>query len=175
VDLWKDPAFAKSQLVMAGDGPLRHELARSGPANIRWTGFVEGQEKRRLIAGCRAILFPSIWPEPLSTVAYEAYELARPVIASNVGGMKEIVLDGQTGRVLAAANPTAWREAIRQLGDDAGRARTLGEHGRRWLEGNGSPEAWNLEFTRIITTALRPETAGGRSRDRRGTGSSIEV
>ena len=89
IDLWRHPDLRDVQLVMAGDGPLASELHAQSPPNVRWVGHVEGEVKQKLKAGCRAILFPSIWPEPLSTVAYEAYEVNKPMLASNLGGMPD--------------------------------------------------------------------------------------
>jgi glycosyltransferase involved in cell wall biosynthesis len=141
---------------MAGDGPLRDELCSVTASNVRWVGFVNGEEKNRLITGCRALVFPSLWPEPLSTVAYEAYERAKPVLSSDAGGMKEIVLEGETGRVLKAACSPSWCAAILQLGEDSRLARFWGMNGRRWLEKNSSPDDWNRQFNRIVEQALRP-------------------
>ena len=154
VNLWKSPALAGSQLVLAGDGPLRHELCRTTSPNVKWVGYVEGEQKRQLIEGCRAVVFPSIWPEPLSTVAYEAYENAKPVITSDAGGMKEIVLQNETGRVVKAAASVLWQEAILQLAGDAALARAWGLNGRRWLENNVSPDVWNRRFNQIIEQTI---------------------
>ena len=154
VDLWKDPALEHLDLVIAGDGPLRDELSRTTPKNVRWPGYVTGGEKGHLVAGCRAVLFPSLWPEPLSTVAYEAYEAAKPVIASSAGGMKEIVFDARTGRVLEPGNRAAWCEAILQLENNPSLAQKWGTAGRLWLEQNVSPAGWNLQFDTLMKSAL---------------------
>jgi glycosyltransferase involved in cell wall biosynthesis len=76
VELWRRPALQGVPLVLAGEGELYDELRQQESPDIRCVGYVQGEEKRRLIAGCRAIVFPCLWPEPLSTVAYEAYESA---------------------------------------------------------------------------------------------------
>lgn len=149
IDLWRDPALSDVQLVMAGDGPLASELRAQSPPNVRWTGHVEGEMKQKLKAGCRAILFPSVWPEPLSTVAYEAYEMNKPMLASNQGGMPEVVTDGQTGFLLPPNDGPAWRGRILQLANDAGLSVRLGIRGRRWLDGEVSPARWVERFNSI--------------------------
>ena len=98
-----------------GLGPLAAELRAQSPPNVRWVGHVEGEVKQRLKTGCRAILFPSIWPEPLSTVAYEAYEVGKPIVASHLGGMPELIVEGQTGYLLPPGQKSAWQERIVQL------------------------------------------------------------
>lgn len=152
VDLWKDAALKDKTLIMAGQGPLADELRPQSPPNVRWVGQIEGETKRKLVAGCRAIVFPCLWAEPLSTVAYEAYERGRPILASNLGGMKEIILDGKTGSLLPPGDPAAWIRAITQL--DESEARRLGREGRQWLEANVTPEVWNRHFSRIALSVL---------------------
>ena len=154
VDLWKDPALQRVELVMAGDGPLAAELRAQSPPNVRWVGHVEGEVKERLKAGCRAILFPSIWPEPLSTVAYEAYEMNKPIVASHVGGMAEIIAEGQTGFLLPPGRKPDWRQRILQLTQDPELSQRLGEAGRKWLDREVSPARWLEQFNAIAWKAL---------------------
>ncbi|HXG49717.1 MAG TPA: glycosyltransferase family 4 protein [Methylomirabilota bacterium] len=148
VRLWERPELRQATLVMAGQGPLADELRTKTPPNVRWVGHVEGEMKLKLLAGCRAILFPCLWAEPLSTVAYEGYEQARPILASNLGGMKEVVLDRVTGRLLPPGDEAAWIEALLQL--DAATAREWGQRGRRWLEETVSPAVWNRRFDEVV-------------------------
>jgi glycosyltransferase involved in cell wall biosynthesis len=148
-DLWRDPALREVELVMAGGGPLASELRALSPPNVRWVGHVEGEMKQKLKAGCRAILFPSIWPEPLSTVAYEAYEVNKPMLASKLGGMPEVVMHGQTGFLLPPNDKPAWRKQILQLAQDAALGARLGIQGRRWLDANVSPASWVERFDSI--------------------------
>jgi glycosyltransferase involved in cell wall biosynthesis len=152
VELWRDPVLSETTLVMAGDGPLASELRAQSPPNVRWVGHVEGDVKQKLKAGCRAILFPSIWPEPLSTVAYEAYETCKPILASRLGGMPEIIRHGETGLLLEPGDAAGWRGAVQELDELA--SRRLGAKGRRWLEENVAPAAWSRQFDEIAATAL---------------------
>ena len=156
IELWKDPAFSKTRLVVAGDGPLREELQRESPSNVEWAGHVEGEAKAALVENCRAILFPSLWPEPLSTVAYEAYEHFKPILSSGVGGMKEVITDRVTGRLLPPGQVQAWREAVMELLHQPDQAICWGRNGRQWLEREVSSEKWNEGFDKIVASALSP-------------------
>ena len=156
VELWKDPALRQVELVMAGDGPLVTELRAQAPPNVRWVGHVEGEAKQQLKARCRAILFPSIWPEPLSTVAYEAYEAGKPILASQVGGMPELIVAGQTGFLLPPGQHGDWRNGILQLTEDASLSHCLGAAGRLWLDREVSPGRWLEQFDLIARSALGP-------------------
>jgi glycosyltransferase involved in cell wall biosynthesis len=152
VELWSNPALRNVRLVMAGQGPLAEELRDVSPPNVVWTGHIEGEAKRQWLATCRAVVFPAIWPEPLSTVAYEAYQLGKPVLASDLGGMKENVFENQTGRLLRPADASEWLNAIVSL--DAEKARELGRKGREWLECQVNPQVWNRQFDHIVQAAL---------------------
>jgi glycosyltransferase involved in cell wall biosynthesis len=154
LELWHDPALRKIELVMAGDGPLVAELRGQSPPNMRWVGHVEGDEKQKLKRGCRAILFPSIWPEPLSTVAYEAYEMNKPIVSSDLGGMPEVIMDGQTGFVLPAKQPRLWLERILQLSRDPCLSQRLGRRGRQWLNEEVSPGRWRTQFSLIAERSV---------------------
>jgi glycosyltransferase involved in cell wall biosynthesis len=154
VDLWRRPALKGVPLVLAGEGKLYDEFRQQHLPDIRCVGYVQGDEKRRLVASCRAILFPSLWPEPLSTVAYEGYEQGKPILASKLGGMKELVLNDQTGRLLKPGDADAWQDAILEHYRDADLSRKLGANGRRWLEENVSPATWNRRFNAIAQQIL---------------------
>lgn len=157
IELFSRPELRDVKLRVAGRGDLESELRAISPPNVQWIGWVEGEEKRRLIRGSRAVLFPSLWREPLSTVAYEAYEQRRPIFASDRGGMSEIVDDRVTGRVLPAGVESEWIAAIREpIG-------TWGDAGRAWLESNVSPERWNEQLNSILREKLGADESGLRS------------
>jgi glycosyltransferase involved in cell wall biosynthesis len=67
---------------------------------------------------------PSLWPEPFGIVALEASAAGKPVIASDIGGLRDIVVDGETGLLVPPDNRVALVEAMRRLiGDDGLRER----------------------------------------------------
>ena len=157
VDLFSKPELRDLKLRVAGRGDLEDELRVVSTPNVEWVGWVEGEEKRRLIRGSRAVLFPSLWREPLSTVAYEAYEQRRPIFASSIGGMSEIVEDRVTGRVLTSGDAAEWSAAIREP------VSGLGDAGRAWLEANVSPGRWNEQFASILREKLGSDESSRRS------------
>jgi glycosyltransferase involved in cell wall biosynthesis len=61
---------------------------------------------------------PSLWPEPFGLVALEAAAAGKAVIASDIGGLMDIVVDGQTGLLVAPNNGPALRQAINRLVDE---------------------------------------------------------
>ena len=61
---------------------------------------------------------PSTRPEPLGLVALEAAAAAKCVVASDAGGLREIVRDGETGRLVAPGSPRALACALGELADE---------------------------------------------------------
>lgn len=98
-------------LVLAGDGPMRPVIERSISAlglvgHVRITGWLTGEEVRGEILGSRALVCSSFM-EGLPVVIMEAMALRRPVIASAISGIPELIRPGQTGWLAAAGDPEA--------------------------------------------------------------------
>jgi len=82
---------------------------------------------------------PSIW-EGFGLVLLEAMAAARPVVASRVATIPEVVVDGETGLLVRPGDPQALAEALAQLAEDPALARQFGEAGRQRLRTNFSIE-----------------------------------
>lgn len=75
-------------------------------------------------------IVPSIWPDPCPTVAMEAMAAGKPVVASDIGGLPDIVADGETGILVPPRDPEALRAALAKLIGDPQLAATMGSAGR---------------------------------------------
>jgi glycosyltransferase involved in cell wall biosynthesis len=62
---------------------------------------------------------PSLWPEPFGLVALEAAAAGKPIVASDIGGLRDIVVDGETGLLVPADDRAALRSALRRMLSDA--------------------------------------------------------
>ncbi len=95
--------------------------------NVHVTGALP---HRLAIEALRRSLFtvaPSLWPEPFGIVALEASAAGKPVVASDIGGLRDIVVDGETGLLVPPDDRVALVEAMRRLiGDDGLRERLGG-------------------------------------------------
>jgi glycosyltransferase involved in cell wall biosynthesis len=119
-------------LDVAGRGPLAPALkgyARELGLDdaVRFVGFVSPVEAA--FENAAAVVVPSLG-EGFGMVALEAMERGRPVIASAVGGLPEIVADGETGLVVPPADVDALAEATVSLAGDLPRAAAMGRAGR---------------------------------------------
>ncbi len=145
------------KLVIAGTGPEESKvMAAAGRERaIEYAGFVSGEAKQRLLAGCRAVLAPSIWWEPLGLIVYEAYDHGKPVIAARSGGLVETVQEGEGGFLHTPGDVNSLVEAILKLEETGYAGRTnMGLTGRRWLLKKASPEAWKASFEEIVKSVV---------------------
>ncbi len=79
---------------------------------------------------CLVALVPSILPEPFGIVAIEAMACGRPVIASRIGGLAELLIDGETGVLVPPADPVALRQALQRLLADPAERKRMGQAAR---------------------------------------------
>ncbi|MGH7567191.1 MAG: glycosyltransferase family 4 protein [Gemmatimonadota bacterium] len=122
------------EVVVAGEGPARHELeaiARLGRLadRVSFPGWVAPDDVHALLAGAAVVPVPSIH-EGFGLVALEAALAARPVVASRVEGIPEVVLDGETGLLVPPGDAEALARAIGGLLEDPGRGTALGARAR---------------------------------------------
>jgi glycosyltransferase involved in cell wall biosynthesis len=109
-------------LVVAGDGPLRGRV----PGAL---GFVPHHELGPLYERAAVVAVPSR-REGFGVACAEAMASARPVVASAVGGLLDLVADGETGLLVPPRNVSALREALERLLADAELRGRMGEAGR---------------------------------------------
>lgn len=107
------------RLALVGDGEMRAELQGAIAEhdlqdNIRLTGWLDEDGVRRELATAHALVMPS-FAEGLPMVVMEAMAMARPVIATHIAGIPELVLPGRTGWLVPAGDTDALSEAIIEL------------------------------------------------------------
>ncbi len=111
------------RLVVAGDGPLRSRVPDA-------RGFVPHDELQTLYARAAVVACPSR-REGFGVACLEAMAHGRPVVAGDVGGLRDLVVDGETGYLVPPRDVRALREALERLLVDRELRRRLGEAGRR--------------------------------------------
>ena len=92
-------------------------------------GFVPHDELQHLYARAAVVACPSR-REGFGVACLEAMAHARPVVATDVGGLRDLVVDGATGLVVPPRDPAALRHALERLLGDAALRRRLGAAGR---------------------------------------------
>jgi glycosyltransferase involved in cell wall biosynthesis len=124
VDAWKE-LDQRPPLVLIGKAAPNEPLDLPPDATLLldWPHEAVLEAHRRSFA----VVVPSLWAEPFGMVVIEAMAAGRPVIASRIGGIPEIVQDGRSGLLAPAGDSHALRGAIAKLLDDREFANRLGQ------------------------------------------------
>jgi len=121
----------EARFLAAGDGALREPLARAAAAlggAFTLRGYVP--DALRFIGDCRIGVVASRGSEAVSRAALEWMSLGRPLVATSVGCLPELVDDGVTGLLVPPGEPKALAGALASLLEDPARAETLGRAAR---------------------------------------------
>ena len=145
------------RMVMVGEGPLRAQalavLEAAGVADLAWLPG-ERHDVADIMRGLHAFALPSL-AEGISNTILEAMASALPVLATAVGGNADLVLHGQTGLIIPAADPAAMAREIARLASSPQQARVLGEAGRRRVEATFSMQAMVNSYQKVYDAQLR--------------------
>lgn len=117
-------------LEIAGRGKLDYEAqlkAMADPAKVRLVGYKHADNFMRNID---VLVVPSIWAEPFGLVAVEACARHLPVIATNMGGLPEIIQDNLNGLLCSPADPDSLGRAMLRLYLDSGLRQRLSQQAR---------------------------------------------
>jgi glycosyltransferase involved in cell wall biosynthesis len=117
------------RIVVAGSGPLEEPLRRELPPSVVLAGQVDREELAVLRAESCMSLLPSECLEVSPYSALESGAAGRPVVASRIGGLPEIVVDGETGILVPPRDPQELAGAMRKLWHDRALAARLGTGG----------------------------------------------
>lgn len=125
----------EARLLLVGDGPERPAIEARATAlglagRVAITGWVDHPTVERHLASAAVQAVPSEWAEPFGIVAAEALARGTPVVATNVGGLAEIIDDDVTGLLVEPGDATALARALLRLLGDAGLRGRLARAGR---------------------------------------------
>jgi glycosyltransferase involved in cell wall biosynthesis len=127
-------------LLVFGDGPLRDRLRAQAArldcaGQVRFAGLVP--DFASLVGEADVFVLPSL-SEGLPNALLEAMAAARPVVATSVGGVTDVVRNGENGLVVPPADSGALAAAVLRLASDSGLALRLGQSARATVEASHS-------------------------------------
>lgn len=131
-----------ARLIMVGRGEMKYKLqqlaAELGVAEkIEFIGFVPNEQLPEVMRSFDVIAHPSIYPsESFGVVVVEASACGVPVVATMVGGVPEVCIDGKTGILVEPKNSAALAEAVIKLAKDRNLRESMGRAGREFVVGN---------------------------------------
>jgi glycosyltransferase involved in cell wall biosynthesis len=110
-----------------------------------------------IMASSDVVVVPSLRPESFGLVALEAMGAGRPVVASRLGGMAELVVDDATGYLVPPGDAAALADRLEALARDSNLRTRLGIAGRRRAEGMFSEAEFEHSVRRVLVDALHME------------------
>lgn len=160
--------FPTARLTIAGDGPARPDLEdqvrRLGLADaVRFTGWVSPDDVPETINKASIVLMPSR-EESFGLVALESGLMGRPVVASRVGGLPEVVRHRETGFTVPRDDPQAFAGAALRLLEDPDQARRFGqaarEHGLTTFSFDRYVDQYDALYQRLAGRGVERRKAG---------------
>jgi L-malate glycosyltransferase len=153
----------KMRFVLVGDGDCLQELSelvnQRGLSDVfQFAGF--HSDTSQFMKAFDIFALPSL-SEGLSSAILEAMAASLPIVATAVGGIPELVKDGDNGLLVAPADSAALADAIRRLADNREESRRMGERGRQRVEAQFTLERKIRETEQLCSLLLRG--SGGSS------------
>jgi len=147
-----------ARLVVVGDGPERerlerHAAASAASARIEFLGTRSRDEALAIVAGATAAVLSSAW-ENLPHSAVEALSVGVPVVTTAVGGVPEVVRDGENGLLVAPGQPAALAEALTRILEEPGLRDRLAASAKPSVAGLSSDEVYG-KLEDILARAVR--------------------
>ncbi len=125
------------RLNIVGRGQLENEVigAIKKDKRIVYHGFLPQEDKLyRLYSEASLLILPSVWLEPFGLVSLEAFSFGVPVVASNIGGIPEVVQDGYNGFLFRPGDAEDLTNTLKKAMSDNNRLKQLGENAQKSIE-----------------------------------------
>jgi glycosyltransferase involved in cell wall biosynthesis len=140
------PRVRPLELTLVGDGAYTDVMRARAPRDVRFAGYLEGEELSAAYASADLFVFPSR-SETLGNVVLEALASGLPVVGVAEGGTVENVRDGINGVLCEPGDADAFAEGIRRLADDSELRCRLGANARAWAESR----SWDAAFAPLVS------------------------
>jgi len=135
-----------TRLAIVGDGPARGDLeAKFAGTNTRFMGYLTGDALSQAYASADIFVFPSAI-ETFGLVVVEAMAAGLPVVASRVGGVRDVVAEGRTGYTFEVGDIAAMVEGVRQIASSRERIAEMGRAARAFAE----TQTWPAMMDEVI-------------------------
>jgi glycosyltransferase involved in cell wall biosynthesis len=143
-----------ARLLIAGDGGDRNQLENAAPAGVTFLGTVLNADIDRLAAPAWIHVVPSLGFEGFGLVAAEAMMRGTAVVASNIGGLHEVVQPDVTGKLVEPNDPGALAAALIAMLLDRQLCEVMGKRGRQLAEQKFSEDTYVERFIVLYETLL---------------------
>jgi len=156
--LVRNHSIGRIEYQIVGDGPLKEELKRlvkkfSLEETVHFLGLKQQEEVIKILRHSHLFLLPSI-AEALPVVLMEAQAVGLPVVATDVGSVSQVVVDGRSGFVVPERDVNAMADRLKYLIEHPEVWPEMGRKGRKQIEDNFNIKKLNEELVRIYERLL---------------------
>jgi len=131
----RDEMLRNVNFLIVGDGKLKEKcknyISHHALKNVKLVGRVPFSDIPAFYSVSDIVVFPSIWQEPFGRVAIEAMAAGKPVVASNVGGIPDIIEHGKTGYLVNPFDLETWKNSIIKLIENENLRESIGKEGKK--------------------------------------------
>ncbi len=146
-------------LKIIGDGPIKSDLERQVKTetltNIRFLGYRSGGELKEEIRKSLFVVVPSECQENCPRAILEAFSLGRPVIGANIGGIPELIKEGETGYLFKSGEALDLREKIEMIAAQPERIIAMGKKARELVENTFDPTRHYTGLMNLYESAMK--------------------
>jgi glycosyltransferase involved in cell wall biosynthesis len=145
-----------AKLILAGrvEEPLASELSNLLSSNAQYVGVKQGRELQELLQDALALVLPSIWYENQPFAILEAFARGKPVIASRLGGMIELVEDGVRGILVPPGDIKALAESMEWMVNHPEVTKKMGESAYEYVLYKHHPEIHYRQLKEVYAKIL---------------------
>jgi len=146
-------------LKIIGTGPIEEDLKIKvksfGLNNVKFLGYKLGEDLKNEIRNSMGVILPSEWYENNPRTVLEAFALGKPIIGARIGGIPELVRDGETGYTFEPGNADDLGDKILLFLKNFEKIADMGKNARKFVEENFNPEKHYQELIRIYQMAIQ--------------------
>lgn len=144
-------------LKIIGTGPneqaLKEKARRDKLDQIEFIGYKDGRNLQECIENARALIVPSQWYENCPLVILEAFQAGKPVLATRIGGIPELVTDGETGYTFTLGDVDDMRRCINRIFSDDEKTKEISSKASN-LARQFTPELYYQNLMKVYESVL---------------------
>jgi glycosyltransferase involved in cell wall biosynthesis len=147
----------KVSLKIAGraEDMIAEKLPSLLPPHAEYVGMKQGEELRQLLFGSRAVVLPSLWYENQPFSILEAFAAGKPVIASELGGMTELVEHRERGMLVPPGNAKSLADAMTWMAEHPQESQEMGRRAREYALQAHSADAHYNKLMEVYEQIMR--------------------
>ena len=148
-----------AKLLIAGDGPERERIEayiseHKLDGRITLLGYQNQDSIHKYITNSRFVVIPSICNENCPYSVLEAMEIGKPIVASRMGGIPELIADGENGYLYKADDINELKEKLTLLLNDDEKVNSFAQKSRELYESYYSPDSYYNELIKIYNKVM---------------------